>query len=176
MMKFIFMDRDQYIRSAVKQKYVLPTTTSTTTALTSNNETRTIPNSTLIHIIEAQRGQFDIPGQSRYKLADIALFHVPVSAITTSSSSLSTSWWRTISSIEDVVLPPSLYFFQSTHCIWVFFQETVRVPPPAITYSVVKSDIYTPEKIAMLNKHLQTRRRRLRLLSKQHTRRHVLSS
>lgn len=177
MMQIIFMDRDQFIRTVVKQKYVIPTPTTTDV---SNNETRIIPNTTLIRMIETHRGQFDKPGQSRYKLADIALFHVPVNHANCSPS----SWWRIISSIEDVVLPPSLYFFQNTHCIWVFLQETVRVPTPAITYTVVAvpvtvpvakpHDEYTPDKLAMLNKHLQTRRRNLRLLSKQHTRRHVV--
>ena len=204
MMNFIFMDRDQFIRSAVKQKYVLPIPATTAfPPLTttdddglgnsdgnndsngSKNKSRVIPNSTLIRIIETQRGQFDIPGHSRYKLADIALFHVPATGIRQYSTS--NSWWKILSSIEDVVLPPSLYFFQNAHCLWVFFQETVRVAAPAITYSMVgpttatntetttsKNDLYNPDKLAMLNKHLQTRRRNLRLVSKQHTRRHIM--
>lgn len=179
MMNFIFMDRDQFIRSAVKQKYVLPTTTTNENNDT-DNKSRVIPNSTLIRIIEKERGQFDIPGHSRYKLADIALFHVPATGIRQFSTS--NSWWKILSSIEDVVLPPSLYFFQNAHCLWVFFQETVRVTTPAITYSMVggskttsKNDnLYNPDKLAMLNKHLQTRRRNLRLVAKQHTRRHIV--
>lgn len=127
----------------------------------SEQNTKYIPKKTILQLIEQNKKCTTNSTNSQYKLIDIASFFITIEPEQIQSFSKTTvpshtnEFFKFHPSVDDIIVPPSIFIFHKVNSIFLIYQETIQRNKNYTIKSILKT---TPNKNA---KRMNTKKVRI---------------
>lgn len=113
-MMFVYINENKVIDNIENEILILPDI---------SDLTHIIPKEKLMKLVKSKQRNTSV---SKYIFKELLVYHVPLEPEQISSFvNSSMSFMNTVSIIEDLILPPSMFIFQSINRLYFFYYESV---------------------------------------------------
>ena len=132
----IFINNDKNIDKIVNSEITISS---------NNNDNKYIPKETLLHLIQKNKEYNTNNNKSTYKLLDIASFFVTIepeyiqSFSKSNDTSFSNDFFKFHHSVDDIIVPQSIFIFHKVNAIFITFQECIQKSNKYTIKSILKT-------------------------------------